>query len=256
MTDQATIDAGTDRIYDDTQAYETVLSYAPLQFLEDFIGAGHSAGLPAMGSPVAGYPWVKKIVGSGPPTAALVSNAAGGQAALTLVSTSEKEEATLTWNDNLSLDETKKLNIEIRAALSVPPSASGVQAVWGLAQAWIDGPANNARYLQFGVTANNALLLLSKDGINTYSIAAAYLATPTTQITLDTNFHMFRIDSSNPADIGFYVDGARVNAVGSITWSATAANSIMQPYLSVYKPSGAGLATLTIDKVDIWGSRQ
>ena len=170
-----------------------------------------------------------------------MSNAIGGQVALTLLSNSEKEEATIYWNDSLSLDETKKLNVEIRAALSVPPSASGVQAVWGLAQAWIDGPGNNARYLQFGVTANNKLLLLSNDGINTFSVAAAFLNTPSTQIALDTNMHVFRIDLSNPADIAFYVDGARVNAVGSITWGATATNSLMQAYL--WPTSRAGPAS-------------
>ena len=251
----ASLDAYVERLDDDTQAYETVGSAAAIQFLEDFIGAGHSAGFPAAGSPVAGYPWVKKIVGAGPPTAGLVSNAAGGQAQLALVSTSEKEDAALYWNDNLSIDTTKKAQVEFRGALTVPPSLSGVQSVWGFSSAWIDGPDNATRLIEFGVSGSNALVLRMRDTGSLLTVAAAYQNNPSSQITLDTNFHVFRIDITNAADVAFWVDGQRVNAVNSFNFTTTGANAIMQPYFSVYKPSGAGLATLTIDKVDLWSQR-
>jgi hypothetical protein len=233
--------------------FETVASMAPLQFNEDFIGAGHSAGIPAAGSPVAGYPWVKKIVGAAPPTVALVSNAGGGQIALALAATSEKEDAVLYWNDNLAIDVTKVASFEARAALSVAPSAASVQMVMGLAAAWIDGPDNNTHYLEFGCTANANLLCRSQDGTTQNSIAAAQIGG--SAIALDTNFHIFRISAENPADIAFYLDGNRVNAVGSIAYAATGANAILQPYFAVYKPSGTGLATLTVDKLDIFSNR-
>lgn len=256
MTSNASIDAGIDRIFDDTQSYETVASYAALQFLEDFIGAGHTAGIPAAGSPIAGYPWVAKLVKTaGSPTAALVANAAGGQVAIALDATSEKQEATLTWNDNLSLDATKKLNFEARIKLGVPPSATGVQAVFGLAQSWIDGPDNNTRLIQFGCKANNGLTLRMIDSGALVSQAAAYLYAPATQVALDTSFHVFRIDISDPADIGFYMDGSRLNAKGSFAFTSIGANAILQPYFSVYKPAGTGLATLTVDKADVWSQR-
>lgn len=237
--------------FDDTN-YESVLPLAPLFFADDFIGAGHSAGVPAAGSPVAGYPWVKKVVGAAPPTVALVSNASGGQVQLTLLATSEKEDAALYWNDNLAIDVTKVASWEARAALSVPPSAAGVQVVFGLAAAWIDGPDNNVKYLEFGCTANNNLLVRSQDGTTQSSVAASLAGAA---IALDTNFHTFRISAENPADIGFFYDGNRVNANGSITYVATGAGAILQPYLAVYKPSGVGLATLLVDKVDIWSNR-
>lgn len=255
MTTRSRFNAGVQTFFEDI-GMETVQPMSPIVFNEDFIGAGHTAGFPAAGAPVAGYPWVKKIVGAAPPTAAPVSDAAGGQAALTLTATAEKEEATLYWNDNLALDVTKRLNVEWTAALSVAPSATGVQAVFGLAQAWIDGPSNNARYLQFGFTANNTLLLLSKDGVNTFSLSAALIATPSAPITVDANPHLYAIDASDPTDIAFFFNGNRVNAKGSVTWGATPANSLMQIYASVYKPSGAGLATLTIDRVDAWSNRK
>lgn len=252
MGTRARYEGGILREWDDQQQYETVFSNAPLFFQEDFIGAGHNAGVPAAGAPVAGYPWVKKIVGAAPPTVALVANAAGGQIACTLLANSEKEDAALYWNDNLSFDLTKKANFEVRAALSVPPSAAGVQMVAGFQSAWIDGPDNASFYIGFGATANGNLLLRSKDGVTTSAIAALLNGAG---IALDTGFHVFRIDITDPTDVGFYYDGNRVNASGTIKFAATGTNAILQPYVSVYKPSGTGVATLTVDKFDVWGCR-
>lgn len=255
MATRARIVAGTEVFYDDANQ-ETVSSNAAFGFSEEFVGAGHTAGFPAMGSPTAGYAWVKKIVGSGPPTAALVTNAAGGQAQFALAATSEAEEAALTWNDSLSLDLTKRALIEYRAALAVPPSAANTSAFIGVAQAWTSGGAlSSPRYLGFGWSASNGLVLYSKDGVNTYAVNAALIASPGTQVTSDTNFHIFGIDVSNTADVAFMVDGNRVNAVGSVTWGTTSANSLMQAYMSVAKASGTGLATLTVDKLDIYANR-
>lgn len=236
----------------DGVTFETTISASPFQFTDDFIGAGHSAGIPASGSPVAGYPWVKKLVGT-PTGVALVANASGGQVACALAATSEAEEATLSFNDNLSIDTTKIGQGEWRLALSAAPSAAGVQAFLGLGSAWVGGPQNTARYMGFGWTANANLLVWSKDGTNTFAIAAAPIGGAA--IVTDTGFHIYRVDWSNPADIGFYVDGYRVNTVGSITWAASGANAILQPLVTAYKPSGAGVATATLDKIDLFNSR-
>ena len=251
MTTRAQYRSGIQTFYDDA-TFETVMPLAPMLFADEFIGAGHSAGIPASGAPVAGYPWVKKIVGAAPPTVALVSNASGGQVGLTLTATSEKQDATLYWNDNLSVDATKVATFEARAALSVAPSAAGVQMVMGLAAAWIDGPDNNTFYMEFGATANSSLLLRSKDGVTTNSIAAIGAAGAA---ALDTAFHTFRISAENINDIAFYLDGYRLNAAGSISFKATGANAILQPYMAVYKPAGTGVATLLVDKVDLWANR-
>ncbi|SHJ70481.1 hypothetical protein SAMN05444159_1274 [Bradyrhizobium lablabi] len=232
--------------------FETVMPMSPLMFAEEFIGAGHTAGIPAAGTPSAGYPWVKKIVGAGLPTVALAPNASGGQVQLALTATSEQQDAVLYWNDNLAIDVTKGTVWEARAALSVPPSAAGVQMVMGLAAAWINGPDNNVKYLEFGCTANNNLLLRSQDGVTQNSIAASNAGSA---ITLDTNFHIFRFNCADVTDIGFYFDGNRVNPTGSIAFAATGANAILQPYIAVYKTISTGLATLLVDKVDLWSNR-
>src|ERR1700743_1733514 len=87
-------DGNVRSIYD-TNTAETIIRYNPIVFEDDFVGAGHTAGIPAAGSPGAGYAWVKKIVGAGPPTVAVVANGAGGIVACALTSTSEKEDAAL-----------------------------------------------------------------------------------------------------------------------------------------------------------------
>lgn len=243
---------GIQTFYDPAQQFETVAPMAPLQFMEEFIGAGHTAGIPASGSPTAGYPWVKKIVGAAPPTVGLIANASGGQVQLALTATSEKQDAVLYWNDNLAIDVTKKAVWEARAALTVPPSAAGVQMVMGLAAAWIDGPDNNVKYLEFGATANANLLVRSQDGTTQSAIAASTAGVP---VSLDTGFHVFRIEVGDVTDVGFYFDGVRVNANNSIGYAATGANAILQPYFAVYKPSGTGVATLVVDKIDIWANR-
>lgn len=250
MTTRAKYFAGIQTFFEDKTA-ETVMPMAPLTFADDFIGGGHTAGVPAAGAPVAGYPWVKKIV-SANSTAALVNNATGGQMQLALAATNEIEEATIYWNDNLSVDVTKGAVWECRAALSVPPSLAGAQVVFGLAAAWISGPDNNVKYLEFGCTANSNLLVRSQDGTTQSSIAAAVAGVP---VVLDTNFHVFRIDCSDVTNVGYYFDGNRVNANGSITYVATGANAILQPYLSVVKTASVSLGTLLIDKVDLWANR-
>lgn len=253
MGTKSRYDAGLLRFFDDQLAHETVMHGAPLFFGDDFIGAGAGVAVPAAGSASAGSAWVKKIVGAAPPTVGLVSNGAGGQMQLALTSASEKQDAALYWNDNLSIDATKKAGAEFRAALAVAPSAASVQMVMGLSSAWIDGPDNASYYIEFGCTASGALLIRSKDGVTTSSIAAAPLGG--SAITLDTAFHNFRIDVSDPTDVGFYYDGVRVNTSGSIKFAATGSNAILQPYASVYKPSGTGVGTLTIDKIDVWAGR-
>ena len=60
-----------------------------------------------------------------------------------------KGDAFLYWGDNLGIDITKHAVFETRVNLSVLPNAATVQAVWGLASVWIDGPNNNTCFVRF-----------------------------------------------------------------------------------------------------------
>lgn len=233
--------------FHDETTQERVLPVAPIVFLDDFLGAG-ALVVPAAGSGESGAEWVKKIVGAAPPTVAGVANAAGGQVACTLTSASQKQDAILYWGDQKGLDFTKFAVFEARIKLSVLPSAAGVQAVWGVASDWIDGPDNNTCYLEFGATASGAILIRSYDGVTTVSASAG--------VTLTTaDWAIFRIDATDVTDVKFYIDGQKVSTAGQVNWVATGTLAVLQPYVGVYKPSGTGVATLLCDFVRAWSSR-
>jgi hypothetical protein len=235
---------GNTTAFIDSSTSETLLPLLPVVLDEDFVGAGHAA-IPAAAAPAAGYPWVQKVVKSaGSPTCAVVANSAGGIVALTLDSASEKQDVALYANDQLNWDMTKGARWEARLALSVLPSAAAVEAVWGLQSAWIDGPDNASFYARFQVLANGAVNIQTKDGVNTITKAAG--------VTLVAGaYRVFHISLADPTDVRFFIDGVRVGAVGAMTFAATGASAILQPYCSVYKASGVGVGTMSVDMIQV-----
>lgn len=235
--------------YDDgTQ--EFVGTSAAIDFNDDFVGAGHTASLPQFGSPVAGYPWVQKVVKTaGTPSVAAVANGPGGQISMALTNTSEAQEATLYQNDQRTWDSTKTLIYQARAQLTVLPSAAGVQAVFGLAGAWASGPLNIGTYIFFGCNGSGELFMYSYDGTTTKAVD--------TGIALNVGqFYQFRIEIDGSGVLHFFVGGVEyTTSIAPIVWAATGASAILQLYHSVYKTSGTGVATLTIDSVEVWSPR-
>lgn len=246
MSTRAKYVAGVQSFFDDG-TFETVHKMSPLVFRDDFLGAG-ALVVPAAGSAESGVDWVKKIVGAAPPTVAGVAKAVAGQMALTLTSTSEKQDAVLYWGDNEALDVTKGLVFEAKINLAVLPSAAGVQAVFGVASDWIDGPDNNTCYLQLGATANGALLIRSFDGVTQLSASA--------NVTLTTaDWAIVRIDATDLTDVKMFVNGNQVTSNGQINFAATGSLAVLQPYFAMYKPSGTGVGTLKVDYVKAWMNR-
>lgn len=239
---------GTGRLqFYDSLTQERVAGMAPIQYREDFVGAGNVV-IPAAGSAESGMDWVSKIVGAAPPTVAGVANAAGGIVACTLTSASQKQDAALYHGDQLNFDVTKGLIFETRVRMPVLPSATGVQCVWGLSTAWIDGPDNATEYLEFGATANGLILMRSQDGVTQASATSGVTA-------LATDTKVFRIDATDVTDVKYFIDGVQVSATGQIGFAATGSGAILQPYFAAYKPSGTGVATLHVDFVKIWANR-
>jgi hypothetical protein len=210
---------------------------------EDFIGAGHLAAFPTVAT--TGYPWVSKIVGAGPPTVGVVANQGGGIVALALAATSEKEDAVLYAGDQLNWDLTEYTSIETRIALSVLPGAL-VEMVWGFRSAWVDGPDNAAQYLDFQVLGSGLVNCRIKDGVT----AAQSFATGVTMTA--GAFRNFRIEASDPTNVIFRIDGNPSPPTGSptkMTFAATGASAILQPYFSVYKASGTGVGMMQVDSI-------
>jgi hypothetical protein len=234
----------------DLVSQETIARYSAVVVDDDFTGAGH-ASIPVQGSPAAGYPWVYRVVKtSGSPTVAPIANYSGGAMRLALDATSEKQEATLYANDVLNLDMTKCAIFECRVSNHVLPTGN-VEIVFGLQSAWIDGPDNASYYAQFQEAIAGAGLVnfRTKDGVNTLANAS-----PATMV-VDT-FHIFRIDASNPANVRFFIDGVEVSSNGQMSFAATGANAVLQPYISVYKASGTGVGTVDVDMVQAAMNRQ
>lgn len=239
---KSVVNAGVAEYYD-TTTFELLDRLSAVKFREDFLGVGE-VSIPAAGSAVAGMPWVKKLVqSSGTPTVGGVANTHKVRCALD--ATSEKQEATLYFGDQLNFDMTKKAVFEAVAALHVLPSAAAVQAILGLQSAWIDGPDNASYYAEFAWAANGAVLARTKDGVNTKSIATGVTLIADAQ-------HRFRIDASDPTNVLFFIDGAQVAAS---SFAATGSNAILQPYASVYKASGTGVGSLDVDAVKVFTDR-
>jgi hypothetical protein len=248
MTTRAKYRGGRQSFFDDQQSFETVHRMAGLAYRDDFLGAG-SATIPAAGAAVQGCDWVKKLVGGGAPTVAQLAAGGGGVIRCALDNTNEKQEATLYWNDAKAIDVTKGFVWEARVNLHVLPSAAGVQAAWGVSSSWIDGPDNAAEYLQFGATANGNVNMRSQDAVTQSSIASGLA------VVADA-FHVYRMDAFDLTDVKYFIDGQQVSANNALKFAAVGANAVLQPYFSVYKAAGVGVATLDVDYVKVWNDRQ
>jgi len=237
--------AGSLRAFFDDATGERLEMFQPFVLWEDF--AGPVVALPTSAN--AGQQWIKKLVQSGgTPTAARVASQAGGIIRLALDATSEKQEASVYQADDLGWDATKGLIWEARVNLHVLPSAAAVEMVWGLQSAWIDGPDNASYYMQFQALASGAVNLRTKDGVNTISKASG------TTKTAD-SWSVYRIDATDVTDVKFFIDGARVSTTSALSFAATGANALLQPYFSVYKASGTGVGSMDVDAVKIGNGR-
>jgi hypothetical protein len=236
---QSEYDAGT---------FETLTRYTTVILDEDFVGPSHAAGAGIPTAATVGYPWIQKTVKTGgSPTVAAIANAAGGIIRLALDATSEKQEASLYAADVLNWDMTKSTVWEVRVSNHVLPTGV-VEMVYGMQSVWIDGPDNAAFYAEFQQLSSGAVNFRTKDGVQTLSNASGV------SMVVDA-FHIFRIDATDVTNVRFFIDGSEVSTPKQMSFAATGANAILQPYLSVYKASGVGVGTLDLDMVQIGMNR-
>lgn len=228
----------------DGSTFETLWSGFPVSFDDDFQGA--DVVIPASGSVESGCKWSKKIVAAaGSPTVAKTADGVNGFVACTLHVQSEKEDAALHMNDELMFSIAQGAIFEARLALTTLPTLNGV-ASWGLWGAWGDG--GSAYRVGFEVPAGGAVTCESDDNATDTAALAG-------QTMVAGTYYVFRIDCTNQSDIKFFINGARVASGTTFANAASAANSKCQPHLGLYKASGAGLGTLSIDYVKIWQNR-
>lgn len=249
MSTKARYNNGILEFYEST-TQERVAVFAPVQFIEDFLGkyldlynaADNSAGK-----------WIAKDTSAVGTTAeAIVANQPGGVMHLALDAQNEEQEAGLYMNDSLHFNLDKGVVVEFRAAAHVLPTLLA-ECYFGVANAYVKGTLAAADQ---GPTVH-AMFMLDGSGavtIHTDDTANDNNAVATGVTVLADAFHVFRIDFSNPADVKFYIDGNRV--AGTTTFDmSTGTNVVVQPYMMNYKSGGAGLGDMYFDYVKCWSKR-
>lgn len=245
MTTRARYHNQLEQRFESTTQETVSVPGAPVMFYDDFLGS--SLVIPAAGSAESGMPWVKKIVGSGPPTVAGVADATNGVVACTLTVDDEKQSAEVYFNDELQFSVVQGLVFEAKIKAAVLPTLLG-EMVIGLISSWADG-LDSATYSVFFTLDGDGTIVCEKDD-NASDQSASSGVTLT-----NADDAILRIDCSNVADIQFFVNGARVATGTTFSWAASAANSKVQPVVGCYKASGAGLGTLQVDYVRVWQKR-
>jgi hypothetical protein len=237
-------EGGTDTIIQ-SQTHETMIPFAPIVFADDFFGA--DTVIPAAGSPESGTKWVTKIVGVAPPTVAVKADTVNGVVECALTSADQKQNAEVYFNDELQFSIAQGLVFEARFALSVLPTLVA-EFVVGLVSAWADG-LDDTTYNAFVTCDGSGLITCEKDDNATDESASSGVT------LVASEYAIVRIDCSTPADIKFYVNGARVAGSTTFDWAASAANSKVQPIFGLYKATGAGVGTSLVDYVRVWQNR-
>lgn len=231
--------------FDPSLLYETILSMLPVTFVDDFIGS--DVVIPAAGSPESGCKWVKKIVGAGPPTVAVVADGLNGIVACALTSDSQKQSADLYMNDELQFSVKQGLIFEAVITQSVLPTL-GAESVIGVVSAWADGYDAITYSAFFTCDGDGEIICESDDNVTDASASSGVTV-------LNTDTVVLKIDCTDITDIKFYVNGNEVAGSTTFSWAASAANSKVQPIAGMYKASGAGVGTLQVDKIDLGQKR-
>lgn len=229
------------QVFYDYSTYETVHAMAPMYFYEDFLGEG---GL-ELGNTVDRW----ESVDVGDATEALRADIATGVWRLHIHATNEAEDAVLYWGDQTSVCVLNDVQFEAVVDMATLPT-TGVVAVFGMAGDHNLDKDTVAESAWFRMDASGVIKVETDDGTtNTDDTATGITAVAGTA-------NVFRIDFSDLSDVKFYIDGARVAGATTHDISAlTTTTGLMQPYFSLDKASGTGVADMDIDAVRIWGIR-
>ena len=242
MSTKARWQANRLEFYDD-QTHERVDPIAPVYFYDDFLCFQLNAA-------ETGNPDVWETVEVDINAAVAVgADVANGVCSLALDADSNAQDAVLYFGDQRPFGVDQNLIFETRLTLSVLPT-TGVCAVWGMVDDHNLDKDTVGVSAWFRLDASGALDVESDDTTNDND-------DKTTGLTLVAGtYYIFRIDYTDTADVKFYVDGTRVSSGVTFDMSnMTAAEGHQQPYYSMDKASGTGVATMLIDYCRIWSDR-
>ncbi len=221
---------------EDDATGETVAIFAPLKWVDDFLGDDKSLL-------EANSPW--RTTTSDFSSSAQVTDEIGGVRSFTLGVTSDAAQERIDWGDVLQVSPAKEPCVEFRINMKAAPIASAEIAL-GLSNASATTAEGHTHQASFVLKASAVIQCTSDDA------TTAVAATTSGQTAVADTWRICRIDCSNTADVKFYIDGTRVC---SDTTFAVLSTQNLQPYVHVAKSTGASVACLELDYVKLWGRR-
>ncbi len=231
--------------YEPSQKHERTIVAAPFEIIDDFEGTV----IQTVAAGVKGWT-IKDTSAAGDALPVIVANQSGGVVSLHLDGgQNEKEESGLYLGDALNFNVDKGPIIEFVAAVHTAPTLQS-ELYFGLANAYVEGPIAEADagptiHALFMFDGGLVCTLHSDDTANDNNAIA-------TGVTVVADIlHVFRVDMTTPADVLFYIDGARVGSATTFDMS-TGANVMLQPFMMAHKETGLGVGTLYVDKVHVW----
>jgi len=224
----------------DNDTGEVLTTTFPCQFKDDFDGP--DLVIPAAAE--SGCKWRKTIVNSA--TVAKSANTSNGEIACVLDSTEEAQTGAIYQGDQKTWSVEQGLILETRIKVFVTPTLVA-EAVFGLT-ANTGVPDSIGESIFFTVDGSTSIFCEKDDGSTDQTVDSDLTA-------LTTQWKIYRIDCTNTANIKFFIDNVQVATGTTFGFAATGASAILQPWLGLYKASGAGVGTILIDYVKLFQNR-
>lgn len=211
-------------------------------------------GAATPGSSADNGPFKRSITGAAPPT--VTTTAAG--IALALTATNQEQNAGLNFGDILSYDIDDLVAVEFIVAMTA--SFAGI-AHFGVGSAINNDIEAMTAFAAFKLNGNNTILVTTDDGTNDLSnksTGGIALTTTKKQFVIDfASGVSSRIGSASKggkACVQFLCDDARGylrRVAADVEFDLSNYSAGLQPMAAVYKASGTGTGTMTIEEIRV-----
>lgn len=229
-------------LFYDVATSETVLVAAPVHFKDDFLGKEF---LKTEGGSTGQWATVEANLNT---AIAVAANVANGALDMIVDSDNNAEDAVAYWGDQKGINVKADAMVEFR--LTMQTMTTGPVVVFGMAGDHDLTKDNITEHAWFRLEGDSALLVESDDTTNNNDDVDA-----STTLVAGT-YAIFQIDFTDISDVKFRVNGTRVAAGTTFDMSnLTDDEAIMQPYISIDKGADTTVATVRLDKVEVWSQR-
>ncbi len=182
------------------------------------------------------------------------ADGANGLVSLALDVDSNAEDALIYHGDERSFNLKTGLIFEVVVRVSVLPTLTA-ELVFGMAGNHNLSKDAITEAAWFKMDGSGAVVCETDDTTNNNDDKASGVTATAAQTKI------YRIDFTDLSNVQFFIDGVHVASPGSGTNTTfdmsnlTDAEAVMQPYIGIDKTADAGLGTMLVDSVRIWGNR-